>query len=88
MGSTNGAKAVRCVDDEDEEVEAKSLVSRRHRCDCAHFNTDDKTKIMEFFFEKMKDQRRVQIEYQWKELIDKSLQKRKITIDTSFSLSC
>jgi hypothetical protein len=35
MGSTDGAKAVRCADDaEDEEEEAKSLVSRRHRCDC------------------------------------------------------
>ncbi len=35
MGSTVGAKAVRCADDnEDEEVDAKSLVSRRHRCNC------------------------------------------------------
>lgn len=43
MGSTGAADAVRCADDEEEE-EAESLKSRRHRCACdAMLNNDSKT---------------------------------------------
>ena len=43
MGSTGAVDAMRCVDDEEEE-EAESLESRRHRCACdAMLNNDNKT---------------------------------------------